>query len=125
MAAKTGQFAKVSIKVGATTVTVAQLRDWSISVESEKIDTTAAGDSWEKHEIGLLSWEGDATFIDADQYWLAHVDKKVEIEFFDKDTDTTPVYKGTASFDFDRSVPYDDVIETSVSFTGDGALLLG
>lgn len=125
MAVKKGQFAKVTMMVGLVAVTVASLREWSVSASTEKLDSTAAGDTWTKHEVGLASWEGSATFIDADQYFLANLLDKVIIEFFDKDSDVTPVYKGTCSLDFDRSVAYDALIETSVSLTGDGELALG
>lgn len=125
MAVKKGQFAKVTLMVGVTPITVAKLREWSVSVSSEKIDSTAAGDDWASHLRGVKSWEGSATFIDADQYWLAHIDSDVKVEFFDKADDADPVYEGTCSLDFERTTPYDDLIETSVTLTGNGALALG
>jgi hypothetical protein len=123
MAVVKGQYAKVTITVDATPVDVLKLREWSISTSSEKIDATAAGDKWEKHEIGLLSWEGEATCVDADTFWLAMLDEKVTIKFYDKADDVSPKFTGTASMDVERSVPYDDLIETSISFTGDGELV--
>lgn len=125
MAVKSGQFAKVTLKVGSTTVTVAKLREWSVSVSTEKLDSSAAGSKWGTHEIGIATWEGESSFIDADQYWLESLFDKVAIEFYDKDDDTDPVYTGVCSLDFDRTVPYDGLIETSVSLTGDGELKLG
>jgi hypothetical protein len=123
MAVKTGQYAKVTVDVGGTPVDVMKLREWSISTESEKIDTTAAGQAWESHEIGMLSWEGEATCIDADPFWIDLITKKVDVEFFDKDTDTTAAFSGTVSIDAERSISYDDVIEQSLTFTGDGELI--
>lgn len=122
MAAKKGQFAKVTIKVGATPTEIMKLRDWSISVESEKIDETAAGEEWETHKIGILRWTGDATCIDADSYWLDYVKEHVQIDFYDDKNDALPVYRGTASIDFERTAPYDDLIESALTFTGSGAL---
>lgn len=123
--ARKGQYAKVSLKVGETAIDVAKLREWSVSVSSNKIDTSAAGQDWETHVVGMLNWSGSAEFIDADQYWLKNAADKFEIEFFDNKDDVDPVYVGTCSLDFDRTVPYDDVISTSVTLTGDGELKLG
>ena len=125
MAVKKGQYASVSFTAGATPITVAKLRNWSINVATNKIDTSAAGQDWESHEIGMGNWSGSAEFIDADQYWLSNIFDKFTVEFFDSEDDTDPVYTGTCSLDFDRSVPYDDVISTTVTITGDGELQLG
>jgi hypothetical protein len=125
---KTGQFAKVTTKVGsASAVNLAKLREWSVSVESEKIDATAAGDAWTRNLTGVLSWSGEATCVDADPYWLDLVTATtpVTIDFFDHEDDIKPKYRGTALIDFERTSPYDDVIEVSVTFTGDGELVDG
>jgi hypothetical protein len=129
MAVKKGQFAKVQMQTGTDATTgdpiytdVLKLREWSVSISSEKIDSTAAGDSWESHEIGHLSWEGEATCVDADMFWFAKLQEKVQIQFFDDAADVSPKFSGTASIDVERSTPYDDVIETSISFTGSGVL---
>lgn len=128
MTMKKGQFAKVTTKIGAAAaVEIASLREWSISVESEKIDATAAGDTWARNLTGILSWEGEATCVDADPYWLDLVTATtaVTIDFYDHEDDVKPKYRGTALIDFERTTPYDDLIEVSVTFTGDGALIDG
>lgn len=125
MAVQKGQYAKVTMDVSGTPVDVLKLREWSISTSSEKIDSTAAGDDWESHEIGLLSWEGEATCVDVDTFWFAMLTEKVTIAFYDKADDLTAKFTGTASIDVERSVPYDDLIETSISYTGSGALTEG
>lgn len=123
----TGQCAKLIYTIdGETPVEVAALREWSISVEQEKIDATAACDGWTRNLIGIKSWEGDGTCIDADPYWLDFIDEEnVKIEFYDNEGDAEPKYVGTAIVDFERSTPYDDVIETSFTFTGNGELKRG
>jgi hypothetical protein len=122
MAVKSGQYAKVMLDIDGTPVELMKLREWEVSIESAKLDTTAAGQGWETHEVGHLKWEGSATCIDADTFYFAHLEDKIEIEFYDHEDDPLPVFVGTASLDIDRSVSYDDVIETELSFTGDGAL---
>jgi len=119
---KKGQFAKVTMDVDGTPVELFKLRDWSISISSNELDSTAAGQKWETHEIGHLNWSGDATCLDADTFWLAYMSEKVDIEFYDHEEDTAPAFTGTASLEVDRSVPYDDLIETSIDFRGDGEL---
>jgi hypothetical protein len=119
---KKGQYAKVELMVGATPVTVLELREWSVSGSTEKIDSSVAGSDWTSHEIGLGSWEGEATILDVDVFWVDHLFDKVTIKFFYDAADANPAYEGSASLDFEASTPYDDMIETSLSFTGDGAL---
>lgn len=122
---KTGQFAKVSIKVPDVVlpVPVLELREWSISASTEKIDANVAGDEWNDHLIGRSSWEAEATCISGDQYWLDMLTKKIEISFYDHADDAEPTYKGTASIDFERGVPHDDIIESTLTFTGAGPLV--
>ena len=121
----TGQYAKVELDVDGTAVTVMELREWTVSGSTEKVDSTVAGQSWTEHEIGHGSWEGDATVLDIDTFWTDHLFKKVTISFFFNEDDPTPAYEGRASLDFEVSTPYDDMIETSLSFTGDGELTSG
>jgi hypothetical protein len=118
----TGQYAKLSITVDGTPVEIAELREWSVSAETEKIDSSVAGSQWASHEIGRASWEGEATVLDVDKFWIDYLFQKVTVDFYDKDTDATPSYRGTASVDFERSAPHDDLIESSLTFTGDGEL---
>lgn len=122
MAVKKGQYAKVMLDVGGTPTQVMELREWSISVSSEKIEASVAGDDWEKHEIGRFSWEGEGTCVSVDDFWLDHIGAKQTIEFYDDANDTNAAYSGTASIDFERSTPHDDLIETSLTFTGSGEL---
>lgn len=119
----TGQYAKIEIDVEGTAVTVAELREWTISASTEKVDSSVAGQDWTSHEIGLGSWEGEATVLDIDTYWSDHLFKKVSVRFFYNKDDVSAAYEGTASLDFEVATPYDDMIETSLTFTGDGELV--
>ena len=118
----TGKYAKVEIDVSGTAVTIAELREWSISGETEKVDSSVAGDDWNSHEIGKGSWEGEATVLDVDQFWVANMFEKVTLSLFDNKDDTDAAYEGEASFNFERTTPYDDMIESTLSFTVSGAL---
>lgn len=118
----TGKNAKVEIDIDGSSVQVMELREWSISVSTEKIDASAVGTEWSDTLDGLKSWEGEATCISADQYWLEFLDKRPLIKFYDHEDQTEPTYEGRASIDFERTTPYDDVIETTISFVGAGPL---
>ena len=122
MAKKKGQYAKVSMTIDTTPIEVMELREWSISASSEKIDSNVAGEDWADHLIGRFSWEGDATCISADQFWIENITEKLTIDFYDDLNDANPTFTGTASLDFEHSVTHDDVIENSLTFTGAGAL---
>jgi hypothetical protein len=123
MAAKSGQFAKLVLKIdGTTTVTVAKLRNWSYSGSVEILDATAAGDEWQRNEAGVKSWEGESEVIDVDTYYLDYLGEKATIEFYMKEGDTT-FEEGVAIISgIEKNTPYEDLIDQSISFTGDGPL---
>lgn len=125
MAKRTGQYAKVTIDAGGTPATIAELRDWSISVSTEKVDGNVAGVQWAEHLIGRHSWEGEATCVSVDGFWIDLTTAFVTVAFFDHMDDATPAYTGEASLDFERSVSHDDLIESSFTFTGNGELTDG
>lgn len=119
---KTGKKARLDIDIDGTPVPVLFLREWSVSVSTEKIDASCVGTEWTDNIEGLKSWEGEATCIDADPHWLNYLDERPEISFYDDDEQELPIYRGRASIDFERGVSYDDVIESTLSFTGAGPL---
>jgi hypothetical protein len=122
MASKSGQFAKLDITVGGTPVTVMKLRNWSYTATVEEIDTTAAGQEWTSVEGGHKSWEGDAEVVDVDTFYLDYLGEKATIKFYMAEGDTT-YEEGTALLtEVEKSSPYDDLIDQSISFKGDGAL---
>lgn len=122
MAAQTGQFARVTYNAGGTDVEVLKLREWSVSTDLERPDTTAAGDEWATHVAAQKSWEGEATCIDADPFWISQMGEMLTIRFYKHRDDTAPVFEGTATFNGEYTSPYDDVIEQSLSYTGSGPL---
>lgn len=126
MAKLKGQYAEIWVDVASTPTKAAGLKNWSISISSEKIDSTAAGDDWTTHETGIMSWEGEAELNEVDTFWFGLLTggAKVDVEFYvaDKADIGTVFYSGTATLDGDIEAPYDDLIGVSVTFTGSGAL---
>lgn len=118
----TGQYAKIKVTVDGTPVEIMELREWSISGSTEKVDSSVAGDAWSDHEVGRGSWEGSATVLDVDKFWVDYLFTKIDVEFFKHQDDVEPMYKGKVSLDFEQTSPYDDMIESSLTFTGSGEL---
>lgn len=123
MSKKTGQFAKVMIDIDGTPTRVMELREWSISGATEKVDANVAGTRWAEHLIGRGSWEGEATCVSVDDFWLAYMFDFITVDFYDHQDDVDPVYTGQVSMDFERSTPHDDLIESTLTFTGNGELV--
>jgi hypothetical protein len=122
MATKKGQFASVVADFDGTEVTVMKLRNWSYSASVEEIDATAAGNDWMDYVPGFKSWEGDAETIDVDTYYLQHLGETATIKFYEAEGDLN-YEEGTAFLTgLEKSAPYDDLIEQSISFRGTGAL---
>jgi predicted secreted protein len=122
MATKKGQFAKVTLDIGGTAVDVLKLRNWSYSASVEELDATAAGNEWMEYLAGFKSWEGDAETIDVDTFYLQYLGETATIKFYEAEGDTA-YEEGTAFLTgIEKSAPYDDLIEQSISYRGSGAL---
>jgi hypothetical protein len=122
MATKKGQFAKVTLDIGGTSVDVLKLRNWSYSASVEEIDATAAGNEWMDYVSGFKSWEGDAETIDVDTFYLQYLGEVATIKFYEAEGDLN--YEEGQAFltGLEKSAPYDDLIEQSISYRGTGAL---
>jgi hypothetical protein len=122
MASKSGHMANIDITVGGTAVTVMKLRNWSYTATVEEIDTTAAGQEWTTVEAGHKSWEGDAEVVDVDTFYLDHLGEKATIKFYMAEGDTTYEEGVALLTEIEKNTPYDDLIDQTISFKGDGAL---
>lgn len=122
MAAKKGQMAKLTLTIDSVEVVVAKLRNWSYSGSVEELDTTAAGDEWTTVEGGHKSWEGEAEIVDVDVFYLDYLGDKATIKFYMAATDTTYEEGVALITGIEKNTPYDDIIDQSISFKGDGPL---
>jgi predicted secreted protein len=123
MATKKGQFAKVTLTIDGIDVDVLKLRNWSYTASVEELDTTAAGEEWMSYVAGFKSWEGEAETIDVDTFYLQYLGEIATIKFYEAEGDTN--YEEGQAFltEFEKSAPYDDLIEQSISFRGTGPLV--
>lgn len=123
-----GKNGKVVIGESATKKVVG-IKNWSLELSLDTLETTALGDDWKNYITGLKEWsassEGDYEVpVDADgQQALQDAflnGTTVTVKLY---VDGTNYYKGEAfinSLSIEDSV--DDVVSISIEFTGTGAL---
>tara|TARA_R110000824_G_scaffold105810_1_gene250265 strand:+ start:1133 stop:1525 length:393 start_codon:yes stop_codon:yes gene_type:complete len=115
------------VKVGGTN-TVAEVRSWSLSHESETIEDTAMGDSFRSHKAGLQTWSGscDVYFDETDTSGQVALTPgaSLTIGFYPEGADSGDTYySGTALVtSVERSAELDGMVESSISLTGVGGL---
>lgn len=108
---------------------VVGIKNWSLELSLDTLETTALGDDWKNYITGLKEWtassEGDyAVPTDKDgQAALQDAFLKgttVTVKLY---VDETNYYKGEAFINsLSIEDPVDDVVSISVEFTGTGAL---
>jgi hypothetical protein len=96
---------------GATSVTIASTRSWSLTVEKESLDTTALGATYRANVGGLISGSGTVELL----YTASSADEtNVFIEHVN-----TPTDEGTALFELfldttgTKKVSFDGVITSA------------
>ena len=114
------------IQVGATvTALVAELRSWEITETANEVDVSRMGDDWTRVDSTQLSWKGslecfyDAT--DADGQESLEVGEYATITVFPAGTGGN--WTGQALItEATVKAAHDNIIEKSISFTGNGTL---
>ena len=109
--------------------TVVGIKNWSLELSLDRLETTALGDDWKNYITGLKEWsassEGDyevGTDTDGqkalqDAYLSGDT---VDIKLY---VDDTHYYSGEAYINsLSVEDPVDDVINISIEFTGSGEL---
>ena len=115
------------VKVGGTN-TVAEVRSWSLSHESETIEDTSMGDSFRSHKAGLQSWSGscDVYFDEADTNGQVALTPgaSLTVGFYPEGADSGDTfYSGTALVtSVEKSAELDGMVEASISLQGVGGL---
>ena len=123
-----GKNGKVVIGESATKKVVG-IKNWSLELSLDTLETTALGDDWKNYITGLKEWsassEGDYEVpVDADgQQALQEAflnGTTVTVKLY---VDGTNYYKGEAFINsLSIEDPVDDVVSISIEFTGTGAL---
>lgn len=119
MACISGKNGALSVDGGSTNV--AQLTAWTITQNAETIEASYMGADWKCIKPGMSSWEGTAEAIFDTTETYPVIGTEVSLVAYEIAGTTT--YSGTAIItSVETAVGVEDMITTSLSFTGDGAL---
>jgi TP901-1 family phage major tail protein len=110
-------------------VTVVGIKNWSLELSSDTLETTALGDDWKNYITGLMEWtassEGDYS-VETDAEGQAALQEAflagetVDLKLY---VDDTHYYSGEAIINsLSIEDPVDDVVNISIEFTGNGEL---
>lgn len=113
------------IKVGSDTV--GELRSFSLETTGDTIESTNMGTTARTYKAGLTSWSGTASLfwdeLDAGQLALALGTEIVIKVYPEGATAGDKYYTGSAIVTAKSiSASFDGLVESSISFTGTGAL---
>jgi len=115
----------------STQTPIAKVREATLSIEAETIDTTNFDtNGWAENIPSFKSWSVEAELLyvpdDESQEGLEDAlmaNTPVEVVLYPKDVASAKGYKGTAYItSFELGVPVDDAVTMSVTLTGSGAL---
>ena len=116
-----------TIKVG--TDTVGELRSYSLETTGATIESTNMGTIARTYKTGLTGWSGTASLywdeLDAGQTALV-VGSEITIKVYPEGASTGDKYFSGAAIITAKSVSasFDGLVESTISFTGNGALTL-
>lgn len=115
--------------IGESEDKVVGIKNWSLELTLDALETTALGDDWKNYIAGLKEWtassEGDYS-VEKD----ATGQKMLQEAYLEGTTvnvkmyvDSTHYYSGTAYISsLSIEDPVDDVVSISIEFTGNGEL---
>ena len=113
------------VKVGSPAVTVAEVRDWSLTESADTIETSSMGDSARTYTTGLTSGTGSISVhydeADTTGQGALTVGSEVDLELY-VDADT---YASVTAIITEAGVSssFDGLVEGSYSFTANGAVV--
>ena len=125
MACISGKNGALSVDNGANNV--AQLTAWTITQNAETIEASYMGANWKCIKPGMASWEGTAEAIFDTTEVYPTIGQVVQLIAYESGAEASgtlvATYEGDAIVtSIETSVGVEDMITTSLSFTGDGEL---
>jgi len=133
MATFTGENGKVEITAedSAGTVTVAEVRSWTVEHTKDVIEDTVMGDAARTYKNGLHQFTGsmeviyDSTHSSATNAFDPAQDGALTVEFY-PDATTGEKFSGSVLVtSVSRTSSFDDLVTATVNFQGSGALTIG
>lgn len=129
MATFTGENGKVEITAedSVGTVTVAEVRSWTVEHTKDVIEDTVMGDAARTYKSGLHSFTGTMEVVydtghDALGSFDPSDDTALFVEFYPSSSSGNKFQGEVIVTSVSRSASFDDMITASVSFQGTGAL---
>lgn len=116
---------------GGTLTRVAELRDYTLTVEHAEIDGTSHDSSGTREVIaGTDNWTGSAELLTVisnqtqkDAFDLTRAKTKFDAEFYPTGSSSDGLFSGSLFMrTFEQSAPNEDALGTSISFVGTGGL---
>ena len=132
MATYTGENGKVEITAedSAGTVTVAEVRSWTVEHSKDVIEDTVMGDAARTYKPGLHQFSGSMEVVYDDGHTAATnafdpaQDGALSVEFY-PNSSTGEKFSGSVIVtSVSRTASYDDLVTATVNFQGTGALTI-
>lgn len=126
-----------STSTAGSVARLAEVTDWSLSIEHAEIDATSHDSSGTREVIGGIDqWNGSAEMLHVMSsgnagsanavFDLITSKTQVNFEFYPTGSSSDGFYSGKGFFtDFELSSPNEDALATSLSFVGNGQLTRG
>ena len=117
-----------AVSTGGSAAVIPELKAWSVEETLDTIEDTAMGDSVKTFKAGLKSWTGTVE-MNYDPTNAAQIDlligESIDVEFYPDSGTATTKFTGTGIVtSHSRSGAMGDMVGSSVSFQGTGALVV-
>lgn len=123
-----------STAAGGAVTAIAEVRNFTLSVEHAELDATSHDSSGDREVVGGTgSWSGSAEYLhiqanteQQEAYDVLVARTKIDLEFYPTGSSGDGYYSGDGYITgWELSAPLDDAAATNISFVGTGALTRG
>lgn len=120
----------VSMELSTIGNLVGDARNFTVTINTDTVDSTVIGDVWRSYEDGIMGFEGSLDGLHIDDFWykqavstLSGLAPRVVLRMQLDPKNANSYYQGTVIFpSFELTGGYDALIERSVEFQGRGPL---
>ncbi len=107
---------------------IAGAHAWSMTIDTDSVETPQFGDSWKKHVTGMQGWSGSVTaWEQGDAKVLSNAataGTTVALLIYPNKNDVANYYNGNAIFGFGTSGDTGSAVANTADFTGDDTLTI-
>jgi hypothetical protein len=120
----------VSMELSTIGNLVGDARNFTVTINTDTVDSTVIGDVWRSYEDGIMGFEGSLDGLHIDDFWykqavstLSGLAPRVVLRMQLDPKNLNSYYQGTVIFpSFELTGGYDALVERSVEFQGRGPL---